>query len=284
MNISRKLSDKEMNEILQQFYEYFENGFVFERFLKEYLQAIGLEEVELTKPTRDDGVDLKAVRKGVGEFSNADTTRYYVQAKRYKPGSQPIAPKLINELRGSMPMDVEKGIFITTSSFSNKAQEKALDRNFKPVVLIDGEKLVSSCIDNEIGFYYKPVFSKRLMDEILNKEKNNKDIPASTETFVSGINQLVEKTITTNDIRARIISIPSSILGQIPADIQSINVVVNDTNTYTCSVNRTRNFLGGVTKIFKEYGLWNKEDGIINFKESKWILDPEKMIIKLYIG
>ena len=281
MNISRELSDTELKEVLQNFYEYFENGYIFEDFLKHYLQKMGLEEVEVTKRSRDGGVDLTAIRKGVGDFSDADITKYNIQAKRNKPNSS-ISVDKIAQLRGHIKPG-EKGLFITTSRFTRPATEDALNEKDKPVVLTDGEKLVSSCIDNGIGFYYKPIFSKRLMDEILEKEKSNKNIPANTDESKPDSNHLVEKTITANDIRARIISIPSSILGKVPADIKFISVVVNDIKAYTCSINRTRNYLGSVTEILKEYGLWNKEDGIINPKESKWVFDSDKMTIKLYI-
>lgn len=44
---------------------------------------MGLDEVEVTQRSRDGGIDLTAIRKGVGDFSEIDITHYYIQAKRH---------------------------------------------------------------------------------------------------------------------------------------------------------------------------------------------------------
>ena len=69
MQVSTMLNDKEIDELQQKFYEYFKTGYDFEEFLKEYLIRMGLDEVEITQRSRDGGVDLTAIRKGVGDFS-----------------------------------------------------------------------------------------------------------------------------------------------------------------------------------------------------------------------
>ena len=68
MQISDTLREKEIVELQEKFYKYFETGYVFENFLKEYLLKIGLDEVEITQRSRDGGIDLKAIRKGIGDF------------------------------------------------------------------------------------------------------------------------------------------------------------------------------------------------------------------------
>lgn len=72
MKISDNLSEQEIESLLENFYKYFETGYIFEDFLKEYLLKIGLDEVEVTQRSRDGGIDLKAIRKGVGNFSEID--------------------------------------------------------------------------------------------------------------------------------------------------------------------------------------------------------------------
>ena len=47
MQISSNLSKQEITELQQKFYEYFETGYAFEEFLKEYLLKMGLDEVEI---------------------------------------------------------------------------------------------------------------------------------------------------------------------------------------------------------------------------------------------
>lgn len=78
---------------------------------QDILLKIGLDEVEITQRSRDGGIDLKAIRKGIGDFSDIDVERYYIQAKRYKPKNK-ISVKSVRELKGTMPFGY-KGILIT---------------------------------------------------------------------------------------------------------------------------------------------------------------------------
>ena len=158
MKISDNLSEQEIESLLENFYKYFETGYIFEDFLKEYLLKIGLDEVEVTQRSRDGGIDLKAIRKGVGNFSEIDTIHYYIQAKKYVPNKS-IGVKTIRELKGTIPFGY-KGMLITTAHFTDDAYKESLNDPSKPAVLIDGKLLVTSCIDNEIGFIFKPIFSK----------------------------------------------------------------------------------------------------------------------------
>ena len=79
-----EISNEKINEFLEQFYGYFESGYAFEEFLKVYLEKIGLDEVIVTQRSSDGGIDLEAVRYGVGGFDGADAVDYFVQAKRNK--------------------------------------------------------------------------------------------------------------------------------------------------------------------------------------------------------
>ena len=278
MHISSELLDSEIDLLLKSFYEYFENGYIFEDFLKEYLLKMGLDEVMITQRSRDGGYDLTAIRKGVGDFSDKDLTNYYIQAKRYKPGNT-VGVKAIRELKGTIPFG-HKGIFITTSSFTSDAIITASDEPSKIVVLVDGKKLILSCIDNEIGFTFKPVFSKNEMNKFIKYKSEVESIVS--EEFTSEKVELLEKMITANDIRARIISIPSYIMRQINADATSIDVLVNNTDNFHFNIVRGRNYFGGVTQFHKKYKLLT-DDGVANPKNSKWYYDNVNKIIKIFI-
>ena len=162
-----EISDKKISEFLEQFYGYFESGYAFEEFLKVYLEKIGLDEVVVTQRSSDGRIDLEAVRYGVGGFAGADAVDYFVQAKRNKPGTT-IPIEKVRALRGVMPSG-SKGIFITTASYSKKTEEFVDVDPSRPIILIDGKSLVESCIDNEIGFVFTPVFSKNAMDALKNE-------------------------------------------------------------------------------------------------------------------
>lgn len=270
MKISDNLSEKEIENLLENFYQYFETGYVFEKFLKEYLLKIGLDEVEVTQPSRDGGIDLKAIRKGVGNFSEIDTIHYYIQAKRYAPNKK-IGAKTIRELKGTIPFGY-KGILITTANFTSDAYKESLNDPSKPAVLINGKLLIRSCIDNEMGFIFKPIFSKVEMDSILNKTENK-----SNKTKV----EYIEKTITKNDIRARIISIPLSMKENLTS-LNEVDVIINENDKYNLKINKSRFYLGGVTEILKKYKMLS-EDKIATPRKSKWHYDIKNKIIHLII-
>jgi len=72
----------------------------------------------------------------------------YIQAKRWEnPVSRPEIQKFAGALMGKK---AKKGIFITTSGFSNDAKEYA-DKIESKIVLIDGETLAQLMIDHDIG-------------------------------------------------------------------------------------------------------------------------------------
>lgn len=113
-----EISEEKINCFLEQFYQYFESGYAFEEFLKVYLEKIGLDEVVVTQCSVDGGVDLEAVRYGVGGLFGADSVEYYIQAKRNKLGTS-IPIEKVWALRGVMPSG-SKGIFITTGDIQRK--------------------------------------------------------------------------------------------------------------------------------------------------------------------
>jgi restriction system protein len=265
-------------KLLDDFYSYFKTGYDFEEFLKYYLSYIGLDEVVVTQRSRDGGVDLTAIRKGIGEFSEVDTTKYYIQAKRNKYTNSVGSPVVL-QLKGRIPFG-HKGILITTSKFTKDAVKEASNDPSKPVVLIDGLQLISSCIDNQIGFVYKPSFSSRELDQFIGKNKKSTRVTGNTSSI--DLSSYVEKEITSNDIRARIISIPSIIINAIPKDKNNSKLIINEKNTYEVSINRSRNYIGSVTKVFKDFDLISI-DGVITPKKAKWKYDEVENKIYMYI-
>lgn len=278
MQVRTLLQDDEIVNFQEELYSYFETGYSFEEFLKEYLIEMGLDEVQITQRSRDGGIDLMAIRKGIGDFSEIDTTHYYIQAKRYALNNK-ISVSKIRELKGTIPFGY-KGMFITTSTFTNDAQIEAVNDPSKPVVVIDGKALVMSCIDHQIGFLFKPVFSKKQMDKFLQKNDNlHLEI---NDSINSVFQDYIEKTITKNDIRARIISIPSKIMEQFNENQSNVKVIINNDKNYTFNIVRGRNYFGGVTTFLKDFGLLSDE-GTISSKKSKWFYDKENATVKIYL-
>ena len=271
------LNDETIGKYLNSFYECFETGYAFEEFLKVYLDKIGFDEVSVTQRSRDGGYDLKAIRKGIGDFSNIDDIEYYIQAKRYNP-LRSIPVRLVRELKGTIPFG-NKGMFITTAKFSQDAKNETINDPSKPVILVDGFDLIQSCIDMELGFVYEPIFSKQTLQKLLVSYQNPNTTSQSPNVGEIAI-QEVSKLITNNDIRARIISIPRIIINQIPEDASEIKVVFNNSCEKTMPINRQRNYLARTTEIFKRFGLI-ETDGSFIPKKATWIYNNNKLYINI---
>lgn len=277
-NIS--LSDDEYKSVIEQFYSYFEDGYKFEEFLKTYLEKIGLDEVVVTQRSRDGGIDLTAVRNGIGDLNGQDYIKYCVQAKRYKPSSN-ISIDTVKAFAYNTSKHNSTGIFITTAKFSKPTREEFENLRNPPIILIDGKTLVDSCIDNELGFVYKPIFNSQSMDKLMpSKNKNISQQQISTQTEANKNIIEVEKKITANDIRARILSIPKIILDNIPNQKTNIDVCFNGEFNTELSINKGRNYLAGITEVYRKYGLLAKDNSITP-ANSLWKLEDGKLNISI---
>lgn len=271
MNNIIELTENELKQYLQELYSSFDNGYEFEEFLKKFLEKIGLEEVCVTQKSHDGGIDLTCLKSGVAGLSNLDETKYYVQAKCFKPTST-ISIKDLRELRGVMPNNY-KGIFITTAKFPKDAISFAEDKD-RPIILIDGKSLVQQCINLGLGFNYKPIFdASKLEKETLIKDNE------TVEEINDSTNITVSRTISQNDIRARILRIPTEILKIIPKTTTKMTISINGKQHFL-NINSDRTYLGGVTQIYKDLGLITS-DNIFISKLSVWRYNNEIISITI---
>lgn len=123
----------------------------FERICQRLLREAGFEKVEVTGRSGDGGID----GVGVLQVNPLVSFRVVFQCKKWS-GSVPT--KEIRDLRGAMDGRAEKGIFITTGSFSAQAREEAERPGATPIELVDGEKLVRMFESLELGVRPKTVF------------------------------------------------------------------------------------------------------------------------------
>lgn len=105
----------------------------FERLVQRILRESGFVEVEVTGKVGDGGIDGYGVLK-VGLLS----FRVIFQCKRYK---ETVGPHLIRDFRGAMQGRAEKGLFMTTGSFTSAARKEALRDGAPPIDLFDGNDL-----------------------------------------------------------------------------------------------------------------------------------------------
>ena len=115
----------------------------FEKLVGDLLIALGFEEVEVTGPSNDGGIDVRGTLV-VGEVIK---TRMAVQVKRWKGNVQ--APT-VQQVRGSLGTH-DQGLIITTSDFSTGAREEAERATATPVALMSGIQLVKLLAEHNIG-------------------------------------------------------------------------------------------------------------------------------------
>jgi restriction system protein len=72
----------------------------------------------------------------------------FFQCKRYK-GS--VGPNAVRDFRGAMAGRGEKGLLITTGTFTSEAQKEARRDGAPPVDLIDGDRLCELLKKYEVG-------------------------------------------------------------------------------------------------------------------------------------
>jgi len=176
-----KKSDAEQNETMQTPQEMLETAYqtlrrevavellnqvksgtpeAFEKMVVELLLAMGyggtLQDAgeSLGKPG-DEGLDgiIKEDRLGLDVI--------YIQAKKWEnPVSRPEIQKFAGALQGKR---ARKGVFITTSSFSQGARDYANNIENK-IVLIDGPQMAELMIDHGVGVSTSKVFEVKRID------------------------------------------------------------------------------------------------------------------------
>ena len=118
--------------------------YAFERLTQRLLRECGFDDVHVTKKSGDGGIDGTGKLKINGIFS----FNIAFQCKRYQ-GS--VSAGEIRDFRGSLTTDIEKGVFITTGSFSNPAKEEASNPGKQQIDLMDGEEFISKLAEYGIG-------------------------------------------------------------------------------------------------------------------------------------
>jgi restriction system protein len=105
----------------------------FERLAQRILRESGFVKVEVTGRSGDGGID------GVGVLRLALLSfQVYFQCKKYK-GS--VSPGAIRDFRGAMVGRTDKGLFMTTGTFTAEAKKEATRDGAPAIDLIDGDLL-----------------------------------------------------------------------------------------------------------------------------------------------
>jgi restriction system protein len=106
----------------------------FERLIQRLLRESGFIHVEVTGRSGDGGVD----GKGIARMSGLLSFHVIFQCKRYV-GS--VSASHVRDFRGAMVGRADKGLLITTGTFTRDAIREATRDGAPPLDLIDGEQL-----------------------------------------------------------------------------------------------------------------------------------------------
>ena len=115
----------------------------FERLVQRILRESGFVEVEVTGKTGDGGIDGYGILK-IGLLS----FRVIFQCKRYK---ETVGPNYIRDFRGAMQGRAEKGLFMTTGSFTAAAKKEASRDGAPQIDLFDGYEICELLKNLQLG-------------------------------------------------------------------------------------------------------------------------------------
>jgi restriction system protein len=142
----RRLLDEQNKEVRKKISDALRtiDPYNLEQLVKTLLEAMGYENVTVTRRSGDGGVDV------VGDIRVGITyVREVIQVKRHQAT---IQRPILDQLRGSLHrFDAHRATIITTGNFSRGVRDAAFERGAAPVTLIDGERLIELFIEHEIG-------------------------------------------------------------------------------------------------------------------------------------
>lgn len=131
------------------------DAYAFEKIILILLKKMGYGDFIETSKSRDGGID------GIINEDQLGLEKIYIQAKRYKENK--VREPDIRDFIGAMSGDTRKGIFVTTSSFDDKAKNKARDAHHT-IILIDGSKLVDLMHKFNVGVQTKNLYEIKVVD------------------------------------------------------------------------------------------------------------------------
>lgn len=116
----------------------------FERLTQRMLRESGFVHVEVTGRTGDGGID----GKGIARLNGIMSFHVVFQCKKYK-GS--VGAPEIRNFRGATVGRADRGLFITTGSFTKAAVEEANRDGASPIDLVDGDQLADKLKELQLG-------------------------------------------------------------------------------------------------------------------------------------
>lgn len=156
----KKINDDLAADILQKAREMSPSK--FEQLVLDLLLNMGYggankELAQVTPLSHDNGVD------GIIPEDALGLDRIYIQAKRYKEGSPVHKPEIQQFIGALNEQKASKGVFVTTSTFTQGARESVSKASSK-IVLIDGFALAQFMIEYNVGVSIRKAYEVKKLD------------------------------------------------------------------------------------------------------------------------
>ena len=163
--INKELSANLLSEIMERSPAFFEKMVV--QLLLKMGYGSALEDGFVTGCSGDEGID-GIIREDKLGFSSIS-----IQAKRWaedKAIGRPEIQKFVGALAGQ---GAQKGLFITTGTFTKEARSYVEKQLSTKVVLVDGEKLTKLMIEYNLGVSVETVYTIKKIDTDFFSEEND---------------------------------------------------------------------------------------------------------------
>lgn len=136
----------------------------FERIVHDLLIAMGYgggdpEMGEMKGGPGDKGIDVTINEDRLG------LDRVHIQAKKYEQDNSVGAGEVRNFAGAIDASGTNKGVFITTSKFTQAAKD-FVKQSTKRIVLVDGDELVRLMVDFGVGVYTQTTHDLKQIDEL----------------------------------------------------------------------------------------------------------------------
>ena len=116
----------------------------FERICQRLLRESGFQQVAVTGRSGDGGID----GHGILQINPFVSFKVLFQCKRYQGA---VAVSAVRDFRGALQGRADKGIILTTGTFTTDAKREAIRDGATPIELVDGDKLVEMFEELNLG-------------------------------------------------------------------------------------------------------------------------------------
>ena len=123
----------------------------FEKICQRLLRESGFKQVIVTGRVGDGGID----GNGILQINPFVSFKVLFQCKKYQ---RTVGSSEVRDFRGAMQGRADKGIFLTTGTFTTESKKEAQRDGVPPIELVDGDKLVEMFEMLELGLKPKKVY------------------------------------------------------------------------------------------------------------------------------